>query len=203
MRAARRIILIACVGLSTLAPVPGLTGRLCAAEIVIYSFEGTLEGWGIPDWAKASADYVAQEMAVSEAHAQEGRLALELKTAFPGGRWTGAYVEREVEVTDWSPFGELAVDIYVPSEAPAGLRGKIILTVGDEWEWTEMNHAVLLPPGQWTTVDVGLRPGSMDWKFFPDEEFRKSVRKIGVRIESDKEPVYQGSVYVDRVRLSE
>ena len=180
-----------------------LAPSLWAAEIVIYGFEGTLEGWTIPDWAKASTDYVAAECAVSQAHTDQGRYALEVHTQFPGGKWAGVYLERVTEVTDWTPFGKLLMDVYLPPEAPAGFSGKIILTVGDAWRWTEMNRSVPLTPGSWTTISVDLKPGSLDWKFVPDGAFRKSVHKLGVRIESDRGPAYRGPVYLDDVRLAE
>jgi len=191
--------LVAAGVLGALAVSPALF----AEEIVIYGFEGTLQGWAIPDWARSSADYVGQECLVSQEHAQEGRSALALRTEFPGGRWTGAYIEREVEVADWTPFARLSVDVYLPAEAPAGLSGRIILTVGEDWQWTEMNRPMPLEPGAWTALSVDLAPGSLDWKFFPDGEFRRNVRKLGLRIESDKAPAYRGSVFVDNVRLAE
>ncbi len=178
-------------------------GTAAAQEIVIYGFENTVEGWTIPEWAKSSADYVGQECLISEAHAAEGRHALELRTVFPGERWAGAYIEREVEVTDWSVFSRLLADIYLPESAPGGLEAKIILTVGDQWRWTEMNRSIPLRPGAWTTIAVTLTPGSMDWKFFPDETFRTNIRKIGIRVESNDGPVYRGSVFIDNVRLAE
>lgn len=174
-----------------------------AAEIVIYGFEETAQGWAIPDWAKASNDYVSRDAMVSTTRAEEGQSALELRVSFPGDRWTGAYVEREVEVTDWSRFGQLSVSLYVPADAPEELIGRLILTVGEDWTWTEMNHGVPLQPGAWTGITANLKPGSLDWKFFPEESFRKDVRKLGVRVESDKRPVYTGSVFVDNVRLAE
>lgn len=182
-----------------------LAGIPCAfaSEIVIYGFEDGTEGWLVPDWAKTSPDYVVREVGVSNTQAQEGASALELTTTFPGGRWTGAYVEREVEVKDWSQFGRLSVSVYLPAHAPTGLRGKIILTVGDQWQWTEMNRSLPLVPGAWTVLTVNLKPSSMDWKFFPDDTFRKSIDKIGIRIESDQSPAYSGSVFLDNVRLME
>ena len=176
---------------------------LQAAEIVAYGFETGLEGWVIPDWAKNSPDYVASAARASSSYAEEGTASLQIDAAFPGGRWSGAYVERQTEITDWASFSRLAVSVYLPAEAPAGLKGRIILSVGEAWQWTEMNHAMILTPGQWTTISVSLKPGSMDWKFFPDEAFRKDVRKLGVRIESDKEPAYSGSIFLDNVRLAE
>lgn len=174
-----------------------------AAEIVVYGFEGGLDGWAIPDWARTSGDYVARQVSVSQEYPEEGQSSLKLQTEFPGDRWAGAYVEREVEVTDWGAFGYVAVSIYLPADAPSGLQGRIILTVGEKWQWTEMNRGVPLEPGQWTTITADLKPGSMDWKFFPDEAFRKDVRKLGVRIESNQRPAYQGPVFLDHVRVGE
>ena len=173
-----------------------------ATEVVIYGFEDGEDGWVIPDWAKASGDYVATALTVSRDYAVEGRCSLALQAQFPGQRWTGAYVERQVETTDWSPFERLLLNIYLPSGAPAGLKGKIILTVGDQWQWTEQNQAVPLEPGRWTTLSVDLKPSSMDWKFFLDDSFRRNIRKLGIRIESDKGPAYSGPVFLDDVRLS-
>ena len=183
------------------APTPPAAPK--ATEIVIFGFEGGLEGWSIPDWAKASSENAGEACLASQDHAAQGQSALEIQTSFPGDRWASAYVEREVEMTDWTPFGQLSVDVYLPETAPMGLRGKIILTIGDQWEWTEMNRAIPLQPGAWTPITVSLKRYSMDWKFFPDDEFRKSVHKIGVRIESDSESAYRGPVFLDNVRLTE
>lgn len=178
-------------------------GPAMATELVIYGFEGTLEGWEVPDWARTSADYVGGECAVSKANVQEGQYALELQTAFPGTRWSGAYVERMVEVTDWSRFQHVAVDISLPPSAPEGLGGRLILTIGEEWRWTEMNRAIPLQPGAWTTITADLTSRSTDWKFFPDETFRRDVRKFGIRIEANGEPMYHGPIFIDNIRLVE
>ncbi len=180
-----------------------LAPSLWAAEVLIYGFEGSSEGWGIPDWAKASSDYVGSLCDVSQDHADQGRYALEIHAQFPGGKWAGVYVERQIETADWTPFGRLSVDVYLPPDAPAGLSGKIILTVGEAWQWTEMNRSVPLAPGSWTTIAVSLMPGSLDWKFIPNNAFRTSVHKLGVRIESDHGVSYHGPVYLDDVRLAE
>ena len=93
-----------------------------------------------------------------------------------------------MNVNDWSAFQAIAVDVYLPDRAPEGLKGRIILTVGDKWQWTEQNRAVDLKPGTWTTLKANFAPGSVDWKFFPDEAFRHDIKKLGVRIESNKGP---------------
>ena len=183
--------------------VLGLWLPVWAAEIVVYGFEGSPEGWIIPDWAKTSPDYVGKELGVSTESASEGKSALEIGADFPGGKWSGVYVERQVEVTDWTQFSVVSADIYLPPEAPKNLKARIILTVGDHWTWTEMNRGLALAPGKWTTIAAQLKPGSMDWKFFPDEQFRKDVRKLGIRIEAEQSAVYNGPVYIDNVRLAE
>ena len=198
MKRARRFSNVALV---CLVATGSVMPTLQAAEIVAYGFETGLEGWMIPDWAKNSPDYVATAIQPSSEHAEEGAASLKFDVAFPGGRWTGAYVERLAEVTDWTSFSRLSVSVYLPAEAPTGLKGRCILSVGESWQWTEMSHATSLIPGQWTTISANLKPGSMDWKFFPDDAFRKDIRKIGIRIESDKAPVYNGPVFVDNVRL--
>lgn len=176
---------------------------LPAAELVVYGFEDSTEGWVIPEWARTSPDYVAERLLVSRGYASEGHQALEVWADFPGGRWACAYVEREPEVTDWTPFRRLAADVYLPADAPVGLRARLILTVGPDWQWTEMRRAVPLQPGVWTVLTGSLTPGSPDWAAAPDDRFRADVRKVGIRIEADTAPAYRGSVFIDRVRVAD
>jgi len=200
----RRTILSVLV-LVTLGIVFSLPTQLKAAdnEIIIYGFEKDLSGWEIPSWAREKDDHVANDIFVSDEVSSEGMSSMVILANFPGKDWTGAYVEKMMDVRDWSPFGVLSVDVYVPDEAPVGLAGQIILTTGEDWTWTEMNRSISLKPGEWTTISVNLRPGSLDWKFFPDESFRADIRKLGVRVESDRGPVYYGPAYVDNITLSE
>lgn len=171
-------------------------------EIMLFDFEGSVQEWVIPNWARESAEAVGKILSTSEEFASHGKGSLQLLADFPGERWTGAYAEALMYVTDWSPFGSLSVDVYLPSNAPAGLECRIILTIGEQWQWTEMNRGIPLKPGKWTTITANLKPGSLDWKFFPDEAFRKDIRRVGLRIESNKKPVYSGPVYFDNIRLS-
>jgi len=172
-----------------------------AEELVIFDFEQDLQDWDIPDWARESQDYVGKVVSPSQEVASHGAGSLQLLADFPGEVWRGAYVEVFMYVTDWSPFGSMAVDLHLPASAPRGLQARFVLTVGEKWTWTEMNRALPLEPGKWTTITANLKPGSLDWKFFPDEAFRKDVRKVGLRIESDRKPVYSGPIYIDKLRL--
>ena len=191
------------LGVMLLTAAPGVCAQESGNDMVIYDFEGNTQEWIIPEWARTSPDYVAGEVNASKEFAAHGTGSLQLLVNFPGqsNKWTGAYTEVEIFVNDWTQFSGLAADVYVPYNTPAGLKGRIILTVGGEWKWTEMNRSITLKPDQWTTIAANLKPGSMDWKFFPDDAFRKDIRKIGIRIESDRGAAYNGPIVIDNVRL--
>lgn len=168
---------------------------------IISSFETGLDGWEIPDWAYEKPDHIQQDIASTSKVASEGSSSLEIETEFPGGRWTGAIVEI-MQYFDWSDYSTLACDIYIPEDAPLGLKGKMILTVGDEWKWVEQSKSVALKPGEWVTVSANLKPGSIDWrKAEVDEAFRTDIRKLDIRVESNNKPAYTGPVYVDNIRV--
>ena len=141
-------------------------------------------------------------MDVSKKYASHGKASLEVQTDFPGKKWTAAYLEY-VEYFDWTDYSEVAVDVYVPEDTPVGLMAKIIITVGEDWKWVEMRRPTRLKPGKWVTIRANLMPGSTDWRRVkPDDEFRMDVRKLGVRAEADKKPVYKGYIYFDNIRLT-
>lgn len=168
---------------------------------VLYNFETGVEGWEIPDWAYEQDDYVGESLDVSDEFAAQGKSSLKMVVDFTGGSWRGAVAE-VMEYLDWTPYGTLSVDVLVPPDAPVGLRAKLILTVGDDWKWTEMSKSVKLEPGKWVTISANLLPGSMDWKRTnPTDEFRADVRKIDVRVESNRKPIYKGPVYIDNIRV--
>ncbi|MEK7878645.1 MAG: hypothetical protein AAB285_02190, partial [candidate division NC10 bacterium] len=173
---------------AAVALTAGLLGSVASAAgaKVLFGFESGAQGWGIPDWALEKPDMVGREIVVAKEGATEGAQALALVVDFPGGKWNGALAEVE-EYFDWTPYHALTVDVSLPAEAPAGLKAKLILTVGEEWTWTEMRRSIQLTPGQTTTINVSLAPGSEDWKrTVVDEFFRKDVRKLAVRLESNK-----------------
>lgn len=173
-------------------------------EILLFNFEKDPDGWEIPDWALGKKDHVAEEIGVSEFQASAGKYALEMGVNFtqePG--WKGAYVERVVDVTDWSPFKFLSADVCIPKDAPRGLRARIILTVGDEWKWTEMNKSIPLTPGEWCVLKVDISPDSLNWRRFVTDSFRSDVKKMGVRVESNGNIAYKGPIYIDNIRLTD
>ena len=180
----------------TTAPGAGLP-----TELELFGFEDGLQEWTIPAWEETAPDYAGRRLDISREMMSHGAAALQLFVDFTGERWTGAYVEREMYITDWHPFCILAVDVYLPPEAPEGLQARIILTRGAQWQWTEQNHTVPLAPGEWTTVRVNLASDSLDWTFFLDDTFRRDIRKIGLRIEAERGTVYRGPVLLDDIRL--
>lgn len=185
----------------TLVLILSAIATAAAGEKLLFSFEKDTEGWGIPDWVLEKDEYVAQGAEVCRDYSNAGKSSLRLIGDFPGRKWTAVYVEIE-EYFDWTPYEKISLDVYLPQTAPIGLTGKIILTVGDDWLWTEMSRKVTLKPGEWTTLTANLMPGSVDWRRTTvTDSFRADVRKMGVRIESNKSSVYQGPIYIDNVRL--
>ena len=167
-----------------------------------YDFErGDLAGWEVPQWAQGKTDYVAKSAEVSDAFASKGSHSMKVAADFPGGYWTAALVEIQ-QYLDLSKYRVISVDIYLPADAPAGLNAKMILTVGDNWRFVEMNRSFPLMPGEWVTVTASMEPGSYDWKrTVPDEKFAEDVRKIAIRIESNMKPKYTGDIFIDNVRV--
>jgi len=175
------------------------TGR----EVMLYGFEEDTGYWAIPDWSLETPDYVTKTIEVSKDYAREGSSSLKVMSDFPGKTWKASLVEQE-DYMDWGPYCKISLDIYLPKDAPEGLKAKIILTVGENWKFTEMSRAVFLSPGKWNTVSASLLPGTDDWKMtVVDDDFRRDVRKMAIRIESNKGPVYAGPVYIDNIRGTE
>jgi len=149
-------------------------------------------------------DNASRQIGISEFHSSDGKYSLEIDTEFTDGlSWQGAYAERLIDVTDWSPFRYLSMDILLPKDAPRGLKARIILTVGESWKWSEANKAITLTPGEWAVVKVDLTPDGLAWRRFIDDSFRSDVKKLGVRIESNGKIAYKGPIYIDNVKLSD
>jgi hypothetical protein len=181
-----------------------LSGLARAEEKVLFSFEKDkdTQGWEIPEWAMEQEDHVAKTVEESKDVAKDGKGSLKVMAVFPGKSWTAAIVE-DFEYFDWTPYKAISADIYIPKEAPIGLKAKLILTVGENWKFTEMARSIPLVPGEWTAVTANLAPGSEDWKkTVVDDNFRKDVRKVAIRVESNKKPEYTGPLYIDNVRLT-
>ncbi|MFC1480060.1 glycan-binding surface protein [Candidatus Omnitrophota bacterium] len=181
------------------APVPSTAP--ITQEKIFYDFElADLDGWEIPIWAVPKPEYVAKEVVISDEAVSSGNTSMKVTADFPGATWTAALVEIQ-QFLNLSAYRVIRVDVYLPKDAPVGLKAKLILTVGNNWKFVEMSRSVPLIPGEWVTITANIEPGSYDWKrIVPDETFSEDVRKIAIRIESNNKPAYTGSVYVDNVR---
>ena len=170
------------------------------SDEVIFGFEKDASNWEIPDWCFKDDSYKGVNVSVSETFAKEGISSLALMCDFSGEKWATAYVEVQ-KYFDWTAYKAVSIDMFLPSEAPVGLKAKMILTIGRDWTWTEMINSISLVPGKWTTITASIVPGSIDWRGAKIlDEFRADVRKLGVRIESNK-AAYSSPVYIDNVRL--
>lgn len=168
---------------------------------VLFGFEANSPIWEIPDWCFEKRDYVGETVACSARFSREKASSLELMANFPGARWTSAYIEVQ-EYFDWMAYQALSAELFLPADAPMGLTARFILTVGEDWKWTEMSRATKLVPGEWNTITASIVPGSTDWRRTQvTDEFRADVRKLGIRIESNMRPAYDGPIYIDYVRL--
>ena len=166
----------------------------------LYSFEKDIQEWEIPLWAEEKRDHVAVSLKHMKDFASKGSNSLELTVNFPGKTWHGALVEVQHYI-GFESFNIIAADIYIPKDAPQLIRGKIILTIGETWDFTEMIRGTRLTPGAWTTVFADISEKSNDWKkTVMSERIKSDVRKIAIRIESDK-TAYFGPVYIDNIRL--
>ncbi|RKY41430.1 MAG: hypothetical protein DRP85_06365 [Candidatus Makaraimicrobium thalassicum] len=189
----------------TIALVKHIPDALLAKQVskglgTLYDFEENSEGWGIPGWAFDKADHVARSLKQTEDFASKGTGSIKLYTEFPGEKWTAALVEIQ-QYIDLKDYDTLQADIYLPPEAPERLRGKLIFTAGEDWQFIEMTRGVRLKPGEWTTVRADISDSSTDWKRIKmDKNFKTDIRKIAVRIESNAIP-YSGPVYIDNIRV--
>ena len=170
-------------------------------ERTLFGFERGYDGFEIPFWAEEKEDNAGKKLTLSQDFASEGKQSIRLEVDYPGKVWSSGIVEME-QYLDLSDYREIAVDIYLPEDAPLGLKAKFVLTVGEDWTYTEMSRSVPVIPGEWTTIKASLEPGTYDWKRAEvTDEWKADIRKIVVRIDSNKRPVYAGSIYIDNVRV--
>jgi hypothetical protein len=168
----------------------------------LYNFEFTEEGWEIPAWATEKVDHVARSLKKTDVAASKGNSALELIAEFPGGQWTAALVEVQ-QYLDLTNYSGIQANVFVPADCPEGLRCRFILTVGENWRFVEMSRSVRLVPGEWTTVSASISEGSTDWKRMTvDNAFKADVRKVALRIESNRKPAYTGPIYIDNISIT-
>ena len=69
-----------------------------------------------------------------------------------------------------------------------------------------VEYKILSKKGEGTFSEVvkgqSLEDGSLDWKRAEvNEAFRQDIRKVVVRVESNKRPEYNGPIYIDNIRV--
>jgi len=187
--------------------IAGLLGRKTEAvkiprdTDILFDFESIDMDWEIPSWASDKSDHVARDLTVTQGMASEGKGSIELYVDFPKDAWTAAYIEI-TQNFDLSEYSDLAADIYIPDSCPKDLRAKFIVTVGKDWRFVEMSRRRPLVPGKWTTITADISDNSHDWqRTVVNTEFRKDIRKLGIRIEANAGPSYSGPIYVDNIRV--
>jgi len=167
----------------------------------LYDFEKDLDGWEIPYWAREKKDHVGWTIKKTSYIANNGTGSLEIFTDFPKKEWTAAIVEIQ-QYLDLSNYNSLAANIYLPLGGPkVELRGKLIVTSGENWDFIEMKRSVRLEPGKWITLEANIAEGSQDWQDITiDSNITSDIRKVAIRIESYNTP-YTGPIYIDNIRV--
>ena len=118
--------------------VPPLTSE--SGEAVLYDFEQDDDGWGIPAWALNLRDHVAVSSEHSDKYSSLGNWSLRIDSRFPDKQWSASLVEIQ-HFLNLKNFDIIAADIYFPETSRSKtLRGKIILTQGNNWDFTEMSR---------------------------------------------------------------
>ncbi|MBF0252228.1 MAG: hypothetical protein HQL29_00280 [Candidatus Omnitrophica bacterium] len=187
------------IDMENLAAIPTQTLTNVNAY-TISDFENDIDGWEIPNWAEEKQDHVATDIQLIKGISANGQYSLKVNSSFPGGQWTAAYIELP-HYFDLGNYNSLIAEVFVPHNCPKGLRGRFILTVSDSWRFVEMSHSIPLIPGKWNTITSDISETSRDWKrTLVDMDFKTDIRKIGIRIESDRKPIYSGPFYIDDVR---
>ncbi len=183
-------------------------------EDIVFTFEESTEGWGIPDWSYDFDDYVAEDVVLSREITSLGSGSLEVICDFPGTKWAAALVELEKDM-DLTGYDYISAEVYIPRGAPGGfMKARLILTVGVGWHFIEMRRPVDLIPGRWNRIkaivekeDTMVSP----WRGQGGQNLRDhldAVKKIAIRVEYDAAPPhvtggrYRGSFFIDNVVIS-
>jgi len=170
-------------------------------EKILYDFENGDSGWEVPFWATEKSDHIALSLEPVSGVASSGDSSIRIYAEFVSGRWSAALIETQ-HYLDLREYNTISAKIYLPPKTIDRLRCKVILTVGDAWNFVEMARSVKLVPGKWTTITADISEDSIDWKRIKvDNEFKKDIRKIAFRITSNGMP-YSGFIYIDEVTVS-
>ncbi len=201
----KHIFLDVNIKVETLPPAPSTENEIIGSDlslVTLYDFEQDKQSWEIPVWALDKPDHVAKDISrVSFGKNGDASKSLQVNASFPGDAWSAAIVEVQ-QYLDLTDHKSIFCYIFLPSHAPENLKGKIILTVGDDWIFTEMSRAINLSPGEWTKVEADISPGSRDWRRTQvDETFSSDIRKIAVRVES-AHVRYEGPFYLDNIEAT-
>jgi len=129
---------------------------------------------------------------------ERGRNAMRLKAGFPG---EAAVFTRLTE--DWTGYGRMAFDVYLPKNAPRDMRAMVYVRERDWW-WYQTLLPTLLRPGDWTKLIVDISPESDLWQAVGhkrqwDGYAAQNVREVGLRIFGHRK--YTGPVYIDHIEL--
>jgi len=165
----------------------------------LESFEsaGAAAAWTHAAWAPASVDAAGRPLMVRRAAfgTTDGAAALQVPVRFTGSGYSQAYVGRLTSAS-LASAARLVVDVTLPSGAPKGLSGKLILILGSDARWSEPMGTPLIP-GATTRVELPLAAA---FDPVPDRKAYADVRGYGVKIDGTGVS-FTGELAIDRIRL--
>ena len=175
--------------LSSLDPYPAK----CAISL-IDSFEKGPQPWHAADWASVAA---GSPTSVAAFGATAGKQALQFTATFTGAGYEQGYVGREGLALSLAGCASIALDVTLPADAPAGIRGSIILLLGPNGAWNGQADPVALTPGATTTVRLPLAAGIDP---VPPRALFRQLQGVGLKIDGGN-LTWSGTVAFDDVRV--
>jgi len=161
---------------------------------LIDSFEQGTGGWHASSWAEVT---LGASVTTGPAGATAGARALQIPVRFTGAGYEQGYVGRESMQLSLAGCASIAADVTLPADAPAGLRGSLVLLLGPSAAWNGQADEVTLAPGAATTVRLPLAAGIEP---VPARDLLKQLTGIGLKIDGSS-TTWSGTLALDNVRV--
>lgn len=143
---------------------------------ILFTFNRTSEEW---------AGYEGPVNRV-EGPSVDGNGSLRVSVSTIGRGWSDNTFESPEINRDMSQYGDIRAQVFIPSTAPADIRGQIFTKSGPNYTWRD-NGWISLLRDRWTLLSI---PSSRI-------EHIQMVKTIGIKIGSNNR--WNGLAYIDRV----
>jgi hypothetical protein len=168
---------------------------VATAQEVIFDFEQNVEGWGYTERVKGRQAQVSAERG-----SLGSKSSLKFEASFPGQTEVSVPLQR----ANWSAYGEVSLNIYLPDDAPNTTQALLFVKDRDHL-WYQHLWSDYLRPGAWNHLRVPLAASAGAWEFRGhhkpwNDTSRLALLELGVRVFCKDKP-FSGAVYLDKVTL--